>query len=81
MALFLAVYVHARLSGARWARGHGFQAMIIVYAAQRFAWEFLKPYPAVAGPLNVFHLLMLGLIAYGLFWWQRSSRAELRTAV
>jgi hypothetical protein len=80
VAAFLTVYVQARLRGARWPREHGFQALIIVYAAQRFLWEFLKPYPAVLGPLNVFHLLMLGLIAYGFIWWRRGSRTELRAA-
>lgn len=80
MAAFLAVYLRGRLNGASWAREHGFQAMIIVYAAQRFMWEFLKPYPAVLGPLNLFHLLMLGLIAYGLCWWDRSGRTERRPA-
>jgi phosphatidylglycerol---prolipoprotein diacylglyceryl transferase len=73
MGLFAALYVRARLKGARWARTHAFHAMIIVYAAQRFAWEFLKPYPAVIGPLNVFHLLMMGLIAYGIVWWRRDD--------
>jgi phosphatidylglycerol---prolipoprotein diacylglyceryl transferase len=80
MAAFLALYVHARLNNARWAREHAFHGMIIFYAAQRFLWEFLKPYPAVLGPLNVFHLLMLGLIAYGLFWWRRSRGSKLRAA-
>ena len=54
--------------------------MIIFYACQRFVWEFLKPYPAVLGPLNLFHFLMLGLVAYGLFWWGRDNGAELRSA-
>jgi len=76
MAIFLAVYLHARLNHARWARNHGFHAMIIFYACQRFLWEFLKPYPAVLGPLNAFHFLMLGLVAYGLFWWGRDNSAE-----
>ena len=80
MALFLAVYVHARLRGATWARQHAFQAMIIFYASQRFLWEFFKPYPAVLGPLNLFHLLMMGLVAYGLIWWRRSSAGELHIA-
>ena len=80
MAVFTIVYVRARLRGARWAREHAFHAMIIFYAAQRFLWEFLKPYPAVLGPLNLFHLLMMGLVAYGLIWWRRSSSRELRTA-
>jgi hypothetical protein len=77
---FTVVYVRARLKGAEWARDHAFHAMIIYYAAQRFLWEFLKPYPAVLGPLNVFHLLMLGLIAYGLVWWRRGVGGELRSA-
>jgi prolipoprotein diacylglyceryltransferase len=72
MAAFTIVYVRARLRDAAWAREHAFHAMIIFYACQRFVWEFLKPYPAVVGPLNVFHFLMGGLVAYGLFWWRRS---------
>lgn len=80
MLAFVAVYVRARVRGAGWARDHAFHAMIIYYAAQRFLWEFLKPYPAVLGPLNVFHLLMLGLIAYGLIWWRRGVGGELRSA-
>lgn len=73
MALFACLYVRARAAGAPWATRHAFHALVIVYAAQRFAWEFVKPYPSVVGPLNVFHLLMLGLIAYGLAWWRRDG--------
>jgi len=80
MAAFTTVYLRARVRGDRWARDHAFHAMIIFYAAQRFGWEFFKPYPAVLGPLNVFHLLMLGLIAYGLFWWRRDRAGELSPA-
>jgi len=80
MAAFLAVYVRARINHTGWARHHAFHAMIIYYAGQRFLWEFLKPYPAVFGPLNLFHFLMLGLVAYGLFWWRRSSRNDRRLA-
>jgi prolipoprotein diacylglyceryltransferase len=80
MALFLAVYLRARLRGAPWVRDHAFHALIIFYAGQRFLWEFLKPYPAVLGPLNLFHLLMLGLVAYGILWWHRGGSGELRSA-
>ena len=73
MAVFLAVFLHARAAGRGWARVHAFHALIIVYAAQRIVWEFLKPYPDVLGPLNVFQLLMLGLIAYGIAWWRRGD--------
>lgn len=80
MLLFTMAYVPARLNGAAWARDHAFHAMIIYYAAQRFLWEFLKPYPAVLGPLNLFHLLMMGLIAYGIIWWRRGAGDERSTA-
>jgi hypothetical protein len=76
MAAFLAVYLRARINNAGWTRHHAFHAMIIFYAGQRFVWEFLKPYPAVLGPLNLFHFLMLGLVAYGLFWWRRGYGHE-----
>ena len=33
-------------------------------ALQRFLWEFLKPYPAVVGPFNVFHLAAWALVIY-----------------
>lgn len=73
MALFAAIYLRARLRGAAWIERHAFHVLIIYYAAQRFLWEFLKPYPPLAGPLNVFHLLMMGLGAYGIIWWRRGS--------
>jgi phosphatidylglycerol---prolipoprotein diacylglyceryl transferase len=76
MGVFAMVYVRARNRNAEWARRHAFHAMIIYYAAQRFMWEFLKPYPPVAGPMNTFHMLMLGLGAYGLFWWRRDRGNE-----
>jgi len=72
MAIFASVYVAARRRGATWAQNHAFHAFILVYAAQRFVWEFLKPYPKLIGPLNLFHLLMIGLAAYGSYWWARS---------
>jgi prolipoprotein diacylglyceryltransferase len=34
------------------------------YAVERFGLEFLKPYAALVGPLNIFHLACLGLLAY-----------------
>lgn len=79
MAVFAIIYIGARNRNARWARTHAFHAMIIYYAAQRFLWEFLKPYPAVLGPLNVFHILMLGLAAYGISWWWRDRENEPQT--
>ena len=45
-----------------WRRGFYFFAGF--YGAQRFAWEFLKPYPDVLPGLNLFHLLAGVLVAY-----------------
>jgi prolipoprotein diacylglyceryltransferase len=73
MTAFAIAFIHARKAGNNWAEAHAFHALIIVYAGQRFVWEFFKPYPGVVGPLNVFHLLMLGLMLYGLIWWRRGS--------
>ena len=42
----------------------GFYLMIGYYAAQRFLWEFLKPYATLIGPFNLFHLVCLALAAY-----------------
>ena len=41
----------------RWFMRHGFYALVLFYGAQRFLWEFLKPYGAVVGPFNLFHLV------------------------
>ena len=50
-----------------WFMANGFYVMVLVYAAQRFVWEFLKPYATVLGPFNLFHLVCAGLACYALF--------------
>jgi phosphatidylglycerol:prolipoprotein diacylglycerol transferase len=45
---------------------NGFYLLVLVYAGQRFLWEFLKPYGAVVGPFNLFHLICAGLVIYSL---------------
>jgi phosphatidylglycerol:prolipoprotein diacylglycerol transferase len=73
MLLFLAVFVPLLRAGFTTAARAGFYLFIAVYAAQRFMWEFLKPYGTVIGPLNLFHLICLGLLGYA---WSY-GRAEL----
>jgi phosphatidylglycerol---prolipoprotein diacylglyceryl transferase len=73
MALFALAFVAARRRGDKWVHAHAFHALILVYAAQRFVWEFFKPYPRLVGPLNLFHLLMLGFVVYGYIWWRRGG--------
>lgn len=73
MALFACLFIAAKKRGDSWTQAHAFHALILFYAAQRFVWEFFKPYPKLIGPLNVFHLLMLGFALYGIVWWRRGG--------
>jgi hypothetical protein len=65
MALFLAVYLWGLKQRMPWAMRRSFWVMAAWYGAQRFVWEFFKPYPKLVGPFNLFHLISLGLILYG----------------
>ena len=71
MVLFLLAYGAGLARRAPWAMQRGFYVLCIVYGAQRFAWEFLKPYPTVFGPFNLFHGLSLALVLYGVVFYGR----------
>ncbi|HWA90161.1 MAG TPA: prolipoprotein diacylglyceryl transferase family protein [Rhizomicrobium sp.] len=79
MLLFLIVYLGEIARGSALFRGRGFYLFVGWYACQRFAWEFLKPYPAIVGPFNVFHIVCVVLVAYSLFMLRRNH--EFRAAV
>jgi prolipoprotein diacylglyceryltransferase len=66
MAVFLIAFVFLLRHDGEMVRRTGFYLFVAFYALQRFAWEFLKPYGKIIGPLNLFHLLSLALIAYAL---------------
>jgi phosphatidylglycerol---prolipoprotein diacylglyceryl transferase len=74
MLVFLVGFTLLLRRGYRIAARAGFYLFVGVYAAQRFLWEFIKPYGTVIGPLNLFHLICLALLAYA---WSY-GRAELR---
>jgi phosphatidylglycerol:prolipoprotein diacylglycerol transferase len=76
MAVFLALYLAGLRRRAPWAMRRGFYAMCVWYGAQRFVWEFLKPYPTLVGPFNLFHVLCGGLVAYGWLYWLGDVRRE-----
>lgn len=75
MALFAIAFVIGLRARAAWAMRHGFYWLAIAYGAQRFVWEFLKPYPTVFGPFNHFHLLCAGLVIYGAVMIRRARSA------
>ncbi|HEV2187678.1 MAG TPA: prolipoprotein diacylglyceryl transferase family protein [Stellaceae bacterium] len=66
MAAFLIAFVLLLRHEGETVRRTGFYLFVAFYALQRFGWEFLKPYGTIIGPLNLFHLLSLALIAYAL---------------
>jgi phosphatidylglycerol---prolipoprotein diacylglyceryl transferase len=72
MLVFLAVYLVALARRAAWTRGRAFYVFVFFYAAQRFVWEFFKPYPDVIGPLDLFQLLALAMIIYALVFDARA---------
>ncbi len=66
MLLFLAVALVNLAQRVPYFMRNGFYLLVMFYAAQRFVWEFLKPYGTVIGPFNLFHLICIGLFCYGL---------------
>jgi phosphatidylglycerol:prolipoprotein diacylglycerol transferase len=76
---FLIVYLRGIATGSPLFLRQGFYLFVGWYGVQRFAWEFLKPYPTLVGPLNLFHFTSLAMIAYSLFMIGRTR--ELHPAV
>lgn len=74
MAAFLVVALVMLARRDAFFLRNGFYLMVLCYAAQRFCWEFLKPYAPVLGPLNLFHLVCLGLMGYAV-WMLAEGRA------
>jgi phosphatidylglycerol---prolipoprotein diacylglyceryl transferase len=72
MAAFLAIALV--LIGRRntYFMRNGFYLLVATYAAQRFLWEFLKPYGAMLGPFNLFHFICAGLVIYSIVMFGRT---------
>jgi phosphatidylglycerol---prolipoprotein diacylglyceryl transferase len=79
MLLFLVVYMHYISRGSVFFQRQGFYVFVGWYAVQRFLWEFLKPYPTVIGPFNLFQLVCIAMFGYSLFMMRRNY--EFRTAI
>jgi prolipoprotein diacylglyceryltransferase len=79
MTGFLAAYLIAlERRNEFWAR-EGFYLAVSFYGAQRFLWEFLKPYGSVLGSLTTFHLLSIALVAYAAVMIRRSLASPMQT--
>lgn len=64
MAAFAAFYVWRARRNDRFVIDNGFYLAVGYYGAQRFVWEFLKPYGTLIGPFTLFHLLSAALVVY-----------------
>ena len=73
MGLFTLAYLVGLKTKRHWAVINGFYWMVLIYSAQRFLWEFLKPYGKIMGPFDVFHFATASLVAYALYMLRRSK--------
>ena len=76
MALFALAYVAAVLNRNAFTITNGFYLVLAYYGAQRFLWEFLKPYGTLVGPLTLFHLLSLSILLYAAFMLATAPKAR-----
>ena len=73
---FLAFYLTALGRRAAWTRERAFYLFVLVYAVQRFAWEFLKPYGTLLGPFTLFHLLSAAVLLYAVVMIATAPKPE-----
>jgi prolipoprotein diacylglyceryltransferase len=64
MALFAIAYAVAVHRRNAFVIDNGFYLAAGYYGAQRFVWEFFKPYAPLVGPFTLFHLLSAALFVY-----------------
>lgn len=73
-AMFVLLIQRLRARDRFWL-ANGFYLTVGWYALQRFAWEFLKPYASVIGPLNLFHMVCLAVLLYAALMIRSGSGA------
>lgn len=67
MLALLAVFLAGIAARRPFILQNGFYLLVGWYGFERFLWEFLKPYPTLLGPLNLFHLACIALMLYSAF--------------
>jgi prolipoprotein diacylglyceryltransferase len=76
MAAFAAFYVWRVHRNDRFVIDSGFYLAVGFYGAQRFVWEFIKPYGTLVGPFTLFHLLSAALVAYAVVMIATAPRPQ-----
>jgi len=76
MGVFALLYALAVLNRNGFVVTNGFYLVLVYYGAQRFLWEFLKPYGTLIGPFTLFHLLSLSILLYAAFMLATAPKAR-----
>ena len=72
---FALAYVAMMARGSDFWKANGFYLAVLFYGAQRFVWEFLKPYDTAIAGLTLFQIISLILITYAVerLWSNRQE--------
>ena len=76
MFLFFLYVVYIYFKNRDYFEKYIFYQFILLYATQRFIWEFLKPYETIAFGLNIFQFFCLGLVVYSIYHLQKTSKGN-----
>ena len=76
MAAFAVVYLWRVLRHDRFVIAQGFYLAVVFYGAQRFVWEFFKPYGTLVGPFTLFHLLSAAVLVYAVVMIATAPKPE-----
>jgi len=77
MFLFFLYVVYIYFKDRVYFEKNIFYQFILLYAVQRFIWEFLKPYETVFLGLNSFQFFCLGLLIYAIYYLKKVRNEKL----
>ena len=73
MGLFFIYVIYIYFKDKNYFEKNIFYQFILLYAIQRFFWEFLKPYETLYFGLNIFQFFCIGLLLYAITYLRRTS--------
>jgi len=77
MSLFFIYLLYIYFKNRLYFEKYIFYIFVLLYATQRFIWEFLKPYEPILWGLNIFQIFCLGLIFYALYYLKKVNHEKL----
>ena len=76
MGLFFLYVLYIYFKNKNYFEKNIFYHFILLYATQRFIWEFLKPYESVLWGLNIFQFFCMGLVFYALYYLKKVNNVN-----